>query len=53
VAALQPVFKLCADSVTALFGVGVICGISDVYLQHALPLRVINEAPATFRDRAS
>ena len=46
-------FRLCADSVTALFDVGLICSISYVYLQHALPLRVINEAPTTFRDASS
>ena len=33
--------------------VGLMCGISYVYLQYALPLRVINEAPATFIDRSS
>ena len=33
--------------------VGMICGISDVYLQHALRLRVIYEAPRQFPDRAA
>ena len=30
--------------------VGLMCGITYVYLQRALPQRVINEAPATFRE---
>ena len=30
--------------------VGLICGISYVYSSDALPLRVINEAAATFRE---
>ena len=33
--------------------VRLICGISYVYYGRALPLRVINEAPATFRERSS